>query len=99
MFKSEFDRGVEVIHEIFHELELFGCACEDHEDVIYESLPERDCPDEDFPDGFLLTTHEEVGNGGAALVPMAVLTSWRKCLSMNEGLLFFRMASINAPIV
>ena len=37
--------------------------------------------------------------GGADLVPMAVLTSWRKCLSMNEQLLFFRMVSINAPIV
>ena len=37
--------------------------------------------------------------GGAALVPMAVLTSWRKCLSMNERFLFFRMVSSNAPIV
>ena len=61
MFKSEFDRGVEVIHEIFDGLELFRCASEDHEDVIYESLPEKDCPDEGFPDGFFLTTHEEVG--------------------------------------
>ena len=37
--------------------------------------------------------------GGAALVPMAVPTSWRKCLSMNERLLFFRMVSISIPIV
>ena len=36
---------------------------------------------------------------GAALVPMAVPTSWRKCLSMNERLLFFRMVSSNTPIV
>ena len=37
--------------------------------------------------------------GGAALVPMAVPTSWRKCLSMNERLLFFRMVSSNTSIV
>ena len=36
---------------------------------------------------------------GAALVPMAVPTSWRKCLPMNERLLFLRMVSINTPIV
>ena len=36
---------------------------------------------------------------GAALVPMAVPTSWRKCLSMNERLLFFRMVSSSTPIV
>ena len=36
---------------------------------------------------------------GAALVPMAVPTSWRKCLSMNERLLFFRMVSSNTPIL
>ena len=35
----------------------------------------------------------------AALVPMALLTSWRKCLSMNERLLFFRMVSSNIAIV
>ena len=37
--------------------------------------------------------------GGAALVPMAVPTSWRKCLSMNESLLLFRMVSSNTSIV
>ena len=31
--------------------------------------------------------------GGVALVPIAVLTIRRKCLSMNEKLLFFRMVS------
>ena len=36
--------------------------------------------------------------GEAALVPMAVPTSWRKCLSMNERL-FLRMVSSNIPIV
>ena len=48
MIKSEFDRGVEIIHEVLHGLELFGCAYEDQEDVIYESLPEKDCPDERY---------------------------------------------------
>ena len=33
--------------------------------------------------------------GAADLGPMAVLTSWRKCLSMNERLLCLRMVSIN----
>ena len=61
MFKSEFDRGLEFIQEILQGLELFGCAYEDQEDVIYESLPERDCPDEGFPDGFFVTAHEEIG--------------------------------------
>ena len=42
MFKSELDRGVEVIHEILHGLELFGGAYEHQEYVIHESLPERD---------------------------------------------------------
>ena len=36
--------------------------------------------------------------GETALVPMAVPTSWRKCLSMNERL-FLRMVSSNIPIV
>ena len=51
---------MEVIHEILHGLELFGGAYEDQEDVIYESLPKRDCPDEGFLDGFFVTAHEEV---------------------------------------
>ena len=37
--------------------------------------------------------------GGAALVPMAVPTSWRKCLSMNESLLYLRIVSSSIPIV
>ena len=37
--------------------------------------------------------------GGAALVPMAVPIIWKKCLSMNERMLFFRMVSSNIPIV
>ena len=37
--------------------------------------------------------------GEAALVPMAVPTSWRKCLSMIERLLFFRMVSSTTPTV
>ena len=61
MFRSEFDREVELVHEVLHGLELFGGAKEDQEDVIYESLPERDCPDEGFLDGFFVTAHEEVG--------------------------------------
>ena len=61
MFKSEFDCGVEILHKMLHGLELFDDPYEDHEDVIYESLPERDCPDEGFPDGFFVTSHEEVG--------------------------------------
>ena len=36
---------------------------------------------------------------GTAFVAMAVLTSWRKCLPMNERLLFFRMVSSNTPVV
>ena len=36
---------------------------------------------------------------GVTLVSMAVPTSWRKCLSMNKRLLFFRLASSNIPIV
>ena len=61
VFKSEFDHGVEVIHEILHGLELFGGAYEDQEDVIYESLPERDCPDEGVLGDFFVTGHEEIG--------------------------------------
>ena len=37
--------------------------------------------------------------GGAALVPMAVPTSSRKCLSTNERLLFLRMVSSKIPIL
>ena len=37
--------------------------------------------------------------GGAALVPMAVPASWRKCLSMNERLLFLRIVSSKMPIM
>ena len=29
--------------------------------VVYESLPEVDCPDKGFPYGFLVKVHEEVG--------------------------------------
>ena len=42
MFESGFDRGVEVVHEVLHVLELFRGAKEDQEDIIYESLLERD---------------------------------------------------------
>ena len=31
------------------------------EDIVYESLPEGDGPDEGFPDGFFVATHEKVG--------------------------------------
>ena len=37
--------------------------------------------------------------GGAALVPAAVPTSWRKCLSMNERLFFLRIVSSKTPMV
>ena len=37
--------------------------------------------------------------GGAALVLMTVPASWKKCLSINERLLFFRIVSSNTPIV
>ena len=42
---------------------------------------------------------EKLVYGGAVLVPLALPTSWRKCLSMNERLLFFRMVSSNIAIV
>ena len=42
---------------------------------------------------------KKLAYGGAALVPMAVSISWRKYLSMNERLLFFRMVSSNTSIV
>ena len=37
--------------------------------------------------------------GGVVLVPIAVPICWRKFLSMNERLLFFRIVSSNTPIV
>lgn len=43
-------------------------------------------PDEDFTDGFFITTHGKVGKW------------WKKCLSMNERLSFFRIVSSNMPI-
>ena len=67
VFKSEFECGVEIIHEMLHGLELFGGASEDHEDVIYEPLPERECPDEGFLDVFFVTSHEEGGIWWASL--------------------------------
>ena len=89
VFKSGFDHGVEVVHEIFHELDLFGGFKEDHGDVIMNL----------FQKGIALmkasrkvsaSRHtKRLAYGGTALVPMAVPTSWRKCLSMNERLLFF----------
>ena len=33
------------------------------------------------------------------MIPMAVPTSWRKCLSINERLLFFRMVPSNTTIL
>ena len=42
MFKGEFDCMLKIVHEIFHELELFGNAQQNNEDVIYESFPEGD---------------------------------------------------------
>ena len=36
---------------------------------------------------------------GWLLVPMAVPTNWRKCLFVNERLLFSRMVSSSIPIV
>ena len=66
---------------------------------IYESLREGDFPVKDFPDGFFVTTYKEVGVWWVALVPIAVPTIQRKCLSMNERLLFFRMVSSSSENV
>ena len=66
---------------------------------IYESLPEGDFPVKDFPDGFFVTTYKEVGVWWVALVLIAVPTIRRKCLSMNERLLFFRMVSSSSENV
>ena len=60
-FKSEFDHVVEVIRKILNGMELLEGAYGDQKDVIYESLPERGCSDEGFPDGFFVTAHEAVG--------------------------------------
>ena len=58
-----------------------------------------DDPDEGFPDGLFVATMERLAYTGAALVRMAVSTSWRKRLSMNERVVFFRIVSSSIPIV
>ena len=60
VFKSKFDCGMEVIHEVFHGLGLFGGAQIDQEDIVYEFLPEGDGPDKGFLDSFLVATNEKV---------------------------------------
>ena len=47
----------------------------------------------------LWQSKKRLAYGEAVLVPMAVTTSWRKCLFMNKTLLFFRMVSNNIPIL
>ena len=42
---------------------------------------------------------KRLAHGGTALVPMAVPTSWTKCLSMNERLLCLRIVSSSIPIM
>ena len=54
MFKSEFD-----CHGL--KFRVVWWCLGDQEDVIYESLPEGDCPDKCFLNGFFMTAHEEVG--------------------------------------
>ena len=61
VFKSKFDCGMEVVHEVFHGLELFGSAQNNQGEIAYESVPEGDGPDEDFLDGVFVMTHEEGG--------------------------------------
>ena len=61
LFKSESNCRVEIIHELLNGLDLLGGTYEDQDDVIYECVPERDSPDVGFPDGFFMTSHEEVG--------------------------------------
>ena len=61
MFKSKFDCRMEVIHEIFHGLELFSISQKDQEDIIYEYLSEIYGPDAGLPDGFFVVTNEKVG--------------------------------------
>ena len=95
MFKGKFDCRMEVIHKVFHRLELFGSAQKDQEDIVCESPPDVDGPNEGLLDSFFVATHERLAYG----VSMAAPTSWRKCLSMNEKLLFFRMISSSIPIV
>ena len=46
-----------------------------------------------------MAAHEKLVYGGAALVPMAVSTSWGKCLSMNERLLCLRVVSSSIAVV
>ena len=75
---------MEVVHEILYGLELFCSAQEDQENAIYESLLEGDCKIKASRMAFWLAY------GEAAMFLMAVLTSWRKFLSMNEKLLSSR---------
>ena len=56
VLKGELHGGVEVVHG-----ELVDSAEEDQEGVVYESLPEDDCPDKGFLDGFFVAVQEKVG--------------------------------------
>ena len=71
---------MDVAHEVFHGLELFGSASKDQENIVYESHPEGDGPDEGLPDGVFVVIRKRVAYSVVALVPMGVPTSWRKCL-------------------
>ena len=95
MFKSEIDCGVEVVHEILHGLELFVVPRKMSSMNLFQKTIAQINVSQMVSSWRPI---KRLANGGAALLPMAVPTSWRKCLSMNERLLFFRMVSSNTAI-
>ena len=61
--KVKFDCRMEVIHKVFHRLELFGSAQKDQEDIVCESPPDVDGPNEGLLDSFFVATHERLAYG------------------------------------
>ena len=99
MFKGKFDCRMEVIHKVFHRLELFGSAQKDQEDIVWESSQMWMAQMKAYWIASLWQTMKGWRMVLAYGVSMAVPTSWRKYLSMNEKLLFSRMGSSSIPML
>ena len=99
MFKNELDCKVEVVHE----------SPMDLSSLIVPKKIRKMLSQNLFQKGIaqIITSSmvsswqpmKRLAYGRAGLVPVAVPTSWRKCLPMNERLLYFRMVSSNILIV
>ena len=87
------DGEADCIQECDQGVKLGVGAKENEEDVIDKTFPKVNQMEESQDYGALFFSHEQIGIGGAILVPMEIARISCICLSMNLKVLCLRMTS------